>query len=377
MLERRVDTADFGRFRAANRFDALDGLRALSVIAVVWHHTSGSTGGTLAARGYLGVDFFFAISGFLITTLLLREFDSTRRISLRKFYARRALRIFPLYYATLLVYVALVAATRRHDADGREFVEHLPAFLTYTSNWFVDLGHANSVIFYFAWSLATEEQFYLLWPPLLVAALTLGRRRIWLPLAVLVVLVTISQGTGLIADATALPGRIAASMSLPILLASALALIVGTPTGYAVVANVLARIWSAPLAAVALIVAVALDAPQPATQCLMVAVVVSTCLVGWTPLHPALRWRPLAFVGVISYGVYLLHMLSANVARRALHLDHGRLLFAATLLLVTLAAYLSFRYFESPLLRLKRRFETGAQRGGDELSRIAAGPAAH
>src|ERR1700733_8095947 len=106
--------AGFDRFAAMRRFAALDGLRALSVIAVVWHHTSGTPGPAISAKGYLGVDFFFAISGFLITTLLVREHAATKTISLRKFYARRALRIFPLYYATLAVYVALIAATRRH-----------------------------------------------------------------------------------------------------------------------------------------------------------------------------------------------------------------------------------------------------------------------
>ena len=107
--------ADFDRFAAMRRFSALDGLRALSVIAVVWQHTSGSPGPSFLQKGYLGVDFFFAISGFLITSLLLRERDGVGEISLRKFYARRALRIFPLYYLTLLAYIALIAATRRHS----------------------------------------------------------------------------------------------------------------------------------------------------------------------------------------------------------------------------------------------------------------------
>lgn len=356
--------ADFDHFQAMPRFDALDGLRALSVVAVVWHHTSGTTGASFLTKGYLGVDFFFAISGFLITTLLIREYQSTQRISLRKFYARRALRILPLYYATLLLYVLLVAATRRDQPDGRQFFEHLPAFLTFTSNWFVDLAHANSVTFYFAWSLATEEQFYLLWPPLLVGALVLGRRRVWVPVTVLAVLVAISQGFGHLSDARALPGRIPASLSLPILLASAAALTASTPRGFAALATVLGRVWSAPVTALALIAAVALDAPQQATQCLMAMVVVSSCLVGRTSLHPLLRWRPLVFVGVISYGVYLLHMLCANGVRRAAHLDHGPLLFAGTLCAVILAAYLSFRFFETPLLRLKRRFESGGQRSG-------------
>ena len=80
------------------------------------------------------MDFFFAISGFLITSLLLRERTAVGGISLRKFYARRTLRIFPLYYATLLAYIVLVAATRRHSPKGIRFFHHLPAFATYTYN---------------------------------------------------------------------------------------------------------------------------------------------------------------------------------------------------------------------------------------------------
>jgi peptidoglycan/LPS O-acetylase OafA/YrhL len=355
------------------RFAALDGLRALSVIAVVWHHTSGTPGPAISAKGYLGVDFFFAISGFLITTLLVREHAVTKTISLRKFYARRALRIFPLYYATLAVYVALVAATRRHTPEGIQFLHHLPAFLTYTSNWFVDLDHGNSVPFYFAWSLATEEQFYLLWPPVLIATLSITKgKRIWPSLAALAVLVVISQAVSAAADTAVLPWRIPASLELPILLGAAAALIVSRRRGFEVVSPILGRVWSAPVAAVILVLAIATNAAQPITGTLMVFVVVSVCLVERTPLHPVLQCRPLAFVGVISYGVYLLHMLSANIVRSVLHEQLGIPVFVATLGTVVVVAYLSFRLFETPLLKLKRRFESSRERDGDELSRMAA-----
>jgi len=364
--------ADFQRFGAIDRFGALDGLRALSVVAVIWHHTSGTPGPAISAKGYLGVDFFFAISGFLITTLLVRERGATSRISLRKFYARRVLRIFPLYYAVLLLYIALVAATRRHTPEGLAFFHNLPAFATYTSNWFVDLGTRDSVTFFFAWSLATEEQFYLLWPPLLVAALVIGRRKLWLPIVVLIVLMTISQGARFFVDTSVPPGRIPASLSLPILLGAAAALAASAPRSFAILAWVLGWTWSAPVAALLLLAGLEFGAPTQVIECLMVAVVVSVCLVERTPLHPVLQWRPLAFVGVISYGVYLLHMLCANMARPVIHQRYGVVLFAATLVTVIVAAYLSFRYFETPLLRIKRRFETEAQRGGDELTRMSA-----
>ena len=366
--------ADFDRFCATHRFGALDGLRAVSVIAVIWHHTlgmSGTSGPAIAGKGYFGVDFFFAISGFLITTLLVREQNATGRISLRNFYVRRTLRIFPLYYATLLAYitlVGLVAVCGRNTREDEQFFHHLPAFFTYTSNWFVHLGDP----FYFAWSLATEEQFYLLWPPLLVAALAIGRRRVRVPLAVLIVLVTISQGARLVADTSVVPARIPASLSLPILLVAAAALMASTPRGFALLGCVLGRSWSAPAMALLLVIALEFVTQQQVIQCLMVAVVVSVCLAERTPLHPLLQWRPLAFVGVISYGVYLLHMLSANAVRAVMHQTYGVLVFAATLATVIAVAYLSFRYFETRLLKLKRRFETMNQRKGDELTRITA-----
>src|SRR5260221_4943518 len=151
-------------FQEAKYFPFLDGLRALSILGVVWHHAGGTRllAGPLS-RGYHGVSLFFVISGFLITTLLLRERKRTQGISLRKFYLRRALRIFPLYYAVLALYVVMVVYIERGSRAGVEFIQNLPFFATYTSNWFVKLG-ADRTIFYFAWSLATEEQFYLVWP---------------------------------------------------------------------------------------------------------------------------------------------------------------------------------------------------------------------
>jgi peptidoglycan/LPS O-acetylase OafA/YrhL len=290
-----------------HRFGALDGLRAVSAIAVVWHHTSSPIPAQgIAGKGFLGVDFFFAISGFLITTLLVRERNATARISLRKFYVRRVLRIFPLYYMTFLIYTALAVVTWRRIAENKQFLHDLPAFATYTSNWFVDFAHTGP--FAFAWSLATEEQFYLLWPPLLVAALAVARGRVWVPLAVLTTLVTISQGAHLVAATSVPPGRIPASLSLPILLGAAAALVASTPRGFALLAFVLGRSWSAPATALLLAIALALISQRQVIQCLMAAVVVSVCLAEWTPLHPVLQWRPLAFVGVISYGVYMLHM---------------------------------------------------------------------
>jgi peptidoglycan/LPS O-acetylase OafA/YrhL len=91
----------FARFRKTGYFPSLDGLRCLAIVPVVWHHSTPYPYAGLLGRGPLGVDLFFAISGFLITTLLLRERDQAAGVSVRRFYVRRAARIFPLYYAVL------------------------------------------------------------------------------------------------------------------------------------------------------------------------------------------------------------------------------------------------------------------------------------
>ena len=176
----------YEEYRGVRRFGALDGLRGLAVAAVVWHHTHrGFPGLPGSARGYLGVDLFFVLSGFLITTLLLRERDDTGRIHLGRFYVRRSLRIFPLYYGVLAALTGLFLV-RPDLAMARPFFEDLPYLATYTSNW-VPAGTILAI----TWSLAAEEQFYLVWPPLLR---TLGGGAYWLVGAVIALGVAVTLG---------------------------------------------------------------------------------------------------------------------------------------------------------------------------------------
>ncbi len=165
----------------------LDGVRALAVTAVVLYHlgTTGLTinhGATLIAPGgFLGVDVFFVLSGFLITSLLLAERAETGRISIRTFYLRRARRLLPALYAMLLV-VSAAAAFWYHDYAAQLKGDLIAAF-AYVTNWWLIAGGSS----YFGvgvhppllthlWSLALEEQFYLLWPLALIG-LTYIRRR--------------------------------------------------------------------------------------------------------------------------------------------------------------------------------------------------------
>lgn len=154
------------------RIPGLDGLRAISIMIVLCAHSMGTphmpTIPHTAVFGDLGVRTFFVISGFLITTLLRAEFEATGRISLRDFYVRRVYRIFPAFYVYLAVIVGIAAiGWITVPAQDVAFAA------TYTMNFHAHrawwLGHL--------WSLAVEEQFYLLWP--LVLALLGPRRGLW------------------------------------------------------------------------------------------------------------------------------------------------------------------------------------------------------
>ncbi|WP_174280143.1 acyltransferase family protein [Sphingomonas bacterium] len=128
-------------FRRRKHFDGLNGLRALAILAVIWHHCY--TGRVVAlGRGFLGVDLFFVLSGFLIMTLLLRERAATGRLSLPRFWVRRALRLFPPYYL-LLAITAGAALLHPAGTAARGFFTTLPTDLVYLSNWVPSRGSGS------------------------------------------------------------------------------------------------------------------------------------------------------------------------------------------------------------------------------------------
>jgi peptidoglycan/LPS O-acetylase OafA/YrhL len=344
-------------YRNTSFFSSLDGLRCLSILAVIWHHAGVPIDGLdLTRQGYRGVDLFFAISGFLITTLLLREHEKLGRISLRAFYIRRTLRIFPLYYAVILLYVIVVWLLERNTAASQEFFSNLPYFLTYTSNWFVPLD--GRVIFYFAWSLATEEQFYLLWPT--VEKFLRG----WRAVGLIVVLLTIRE---LIAGAATsgflAPDNLAVVIILsiypPLLGGVVLAHILHDRRTFGFAKVVLGGRFTALLLLASLLVAAELSLPQEYLWALMVALVGSVVICESNSLNSMLTWRPIAHVGMVSYGIYLMHMLVYNGFRKVfapIGLDYWWFLFPATVVVATLVATISYLYYESWFLRQKSRF---------------------
>ena len=151
---------------------ALDGLRALAVLSVMLFHF-GTKG--VVPGGSLGVDVFFVLSGFLITTLLLQEWASSGAISISHFYVRRALRLFPAVFVFLAVYTAIVIGLRELDFTGHPSIGtvlgNLGLALAYGYNWIGASGGYRVPGMGHLWSLAIEEQYYLVWPGLLLLML--------------------------------------------------------------------------------------------------------------------------------------------------------------------------------------------------------------
>jgi peptidoglycan/LPS O-acetylase OafA/YrhL len=349
-------------YLAQRSFGSLDGVRAWSVLAVIWHHSVPIEPAAfpLLNRGFLGVDMFFVLSGFLIVTLLLRERDRHGTISLKNFYARRTLRIFPVYYG-LLAALGTLYLLKPDAGSASTYWDELPYYLTYTSNWI------KAGVFPIAWSLAAEEQFYLLWPPIE----RFLRGLVW-PALALVIGVSQAVNFGLLDPALeGWLGASAADLSIlqatftPIALGVGLAHLLHRPTPYARLARWLAHPSAAPLALAAVFASCSWPIddlsgwPRLSIQLAFVTLLASLVMREDHALRPLLYPRPLRRLGQISYGMYLFHIYFCVASEKLLvkaGLASGPTIFLVATLATAVTAELSFRFFESPILRFKRRF---------------------
>jgi peptidoglycan/LPS O-acetylase OafA/YrhL len=175
---------------AEQYYPALDGLRGISILLVIVVHLHLLATNTtwLLPGGFLGVDIFFVLSGFLITSILLNEYESTGHIELLRFYTRRALRLIPALVVVLL-FSFLVGTVLGFDRIGLTPLR-VAATLGYVTNWLRTLESWDVWFLAHCWSLAIEEQFYLLWP--LVLMILLKKSSHQRVIVVLVVLIGLS-----------------------------------------------------------------------------------------------------------------------------------------------------------------------------------------
>lgn len=328
----------------------LDGVRGIAVVLVVLFHTK-----VLHGNGFIGVDVFFVLSGFLITTLLCEEHARTGRIDLRGFYARRARRLLPAL--GLLVVGAIIASTVTSDLGG-----HLPVpvmglvALGFVANWVtVITGQGTLGALSPTWSLAEEEQFYLLWPALLALLLRLRPTRVVAILAgAIVALVVIAdQMTRLVPHWSLFfnPVDRAAELLLGALVSIAwrhrLMRHVAVITrhwlfGWLVVAAGAWTVWQTVL----------FQVPTYRLAALLGALLlIHTLDRPGALLGRLLSIPPLRHVGRISYGLYLYHLPITWTLRDELPGAAFWLRAVLSIGLAYLLAVLSYRFVESRVLR--------------------------
>ncbi|PWK89237.1 peptidoglycan/LPS O-acetylase OafA/YrhL [Lentzea atacamensis] len=297
-------------YLALRRFPALDGLRAIAAVLVVFFHY----GGPDWLQGWAGVQMFFVLSGFLIMTLMLREERGTGRISLKEFYLRRAFRILPVYFVILLVTAAgsAIAGTFLSNGIGPA----LKYFLTFTNEFAGASPYGQS------WSLGIEQKFYVVWPLVAIALGTVVLRRragaalLGMLLALVIVSFTVSHSN---------PGWPLHYFS--ILTGVLLAIALHSPRGFALlrpltnpVAQVIVSIGFVGVHLSVKPIAAFLDGTNGIPGHVLVipvyalaTAVLLTTLAAPGPATTFLSTKPMQFVGERSYSLYLVQTIAATV----------------------------------------------------------------
>jgi peptidoglycan/LPS O-acetylase OafA/YrhL len=339
---------------------ALDGLRAVAVLAVMLYHGGGSESVGLGRGGLVGVDVFFVLSGFLITTLLLEERRDTGGIAFVRFWSRRARRLLPALLLMLVLAVVL-ARSVYSEATALEVRDDLPYVLLYVENWHVALWHGPLASpLSHAWSLSVEEQFYIVWPVVLAGLVAVARPGAWRRLLLMVAgLATLSAIWTPVVEAHF--GRLRAyfgtdTRAQQLLVGAALA-VVTVACGTTVAASWRRRfdvISSAVL--VALVVVLLLVPPGPGWyRGGFLAIAVATGVVVLAAVQPegwvraALGVPVLVAVGRISYGLYLFHFPLYRWLNGSHTGLHGPALLGLRFAATFAVAALSYRLLERPV----------------------------
>ena len=371
---------------------ALDGLRALAVIAVLLYHGDQAW----IPGGFLGVDVFFVISGYLITCLLLSDWQQHGRVGLKRFWFRRARRLLPALFAMIFV-VSLYAILFLPDVVSQLRGEVIAA-LFYVENWFLifrDLSYFQSAgrppLLQHVWSLAVEEQFYLLWPLVLVFALARwGQNRRALLVGILAAVAVSTIEMAILYHPYTDPSRVyygTDTRVAALLLGSALAFVwapwrlVGKTGRNAGVLLDVVAVMSAFVLCWMFLNVQEFDASLYRGG-FLVAAMVSAVLIAAT-VHPASRLTPwllgfavFRWIGVRSYGIYLWHWPIYMITRP--HSDvpiTGLPLLGLRLTLTFAAAAASYKFIEEPIRHgaIERRWALFRAAGGETRKKIATG----
>lgn len=364
---------------------ALDGVRGIAILAVIASHTGYGPFGS----GFYGVDVFFVLSGFLITTLLLEERAGTGRVSLRLFWLRRAARLLPALLAICAALLVVTALNALHSLrpvlnpyPAHDQLLGIAAALSYVASWVEALLHTNLDPLGHTWSLSVEEWFYALWPLALVALLRRPRpvTRVVVALAAFALLYRVASEE-LISSKWYLyfaPDQ----RSCQLLAGCALgALVYAHGPRLAARARLVGWTGVAGAACVAALMARPIDEGAARHNAvpyehfgLPLCAVAATAGIACLVLRPgfwltrAFAFRPLVWTGRRSYGLYLYHypiLLLVSPWSGPL----GRVPWrtgAVSLVTMFVAAAVSYRWLERPVIGRMRAYEARVRRSGAE-----------
>jgi peptidoglycan/LPS O-acetylase OafA/YrhL len=347
---------------ATRHVPELDGLRGIAILSVIIHHqlTPFSMSG-----GFLGVDLFFVLSGFLITSLLAAEFENTKAISLKNFYLRRVLRLGP----ALVVYLAgcLAVTLYTHEITLSRQLKLIFLALVYATNWRMAFAwdttlDPTAII----WSLSIEEQFYLVWPVIFLACTFLKIKRQYVSMGLAVVIIAILTHRFRLLNSGVELTRLyyGTDTRADALLTGCLVALI--PTNILNPRTKRWFLWVSLVAAISLsYLMLRIDFSSPflysggltliAALCgclIFAAAYVKTRLMSAVLGFQLLRW-----LGRISYGLYLWHWL---VVRNTSFYYLGKWEPWTRVALALAIASASYYIIERPFNRLKRRFGSGA-----------------
>jgi peptidoglycan/LPS O-acetylase OafA/YrhL len=282
--------------------DHLDGLRAISILLVMCNHMEG---GPPIINGSIGVDIFFAISGFLITNILLIEFEEFGDISLKAYFVKRVFRIFPLYFTTIFIYVIASFAVNKIMHDGSKLIdlyEAFPYLITVNEEF---MFNEKNTLFGQAWSVGIGEKFCLLWPQLFLFFNTKRKIIYYVIVGAIIAFIIFIAPSGLTERgySRAYFELIFASFMTIVIWrykAASMRLFAGNSAFFVVCGAVLYYIFrfgdllNILVSVIATFTIISLHiSPEQRLACL-------------------LSFKPLVFLGKLSYGVYLIHVLAIH-----------------------------------------------------------------